>query len=561
MAYVDRTQILESTQFHVRDLLRCASEGRLRLPAFQRGLRWQREDNRKLFDSLYRGYPVGNLLFWKRKAQAARLQFGRVVIEAPAHLDAYWIVDGQQRLTALIAGLLGPDPALNPGVDPFALWFDLDEGVVVTRAPRDSKRFVPLSALRSAQETQRWANRMGVGEGRSDQAQGVGERLRDYRIPAYITDTQDETVLRSIFDRVNSSGRQLRMAEVFQALNVALDSEVGAGKNPAGTLDTRLQAVPLSLGFGPVRAEILQRALFAVAGFEPGKSIPDQLRAPQAALQHERATAAALDTTIRFLMDEAGFLHSQMLPYELPLLILPRFFHLHPQPKERSIELLVRWVARGAAGQVHSATNQQINPVYQAVRERNDEEDTVQRILNTAPRSRPEHLPLPDVFNPRGMKTHLALAAMMDLKPRSLVHGRLLAPSEALAVGSSTEEPQPGRATNPSQERPDLLRLPVRAGALVRHTATALLHPRTDSGEDPHTLLTRLQQAPEDVLASHALRGEGAAAARRGDWGAAVEHRKAELDRVVTSALLRRAQWGADDDGPSLDHTLPADGA
>ena len=34
------------------------------LPEFQRGYVWGREDVRRLFDSLYRRYPVGGFLVW-----------------------------------------------------------------------------------------------------------------------------------------------------------------------------------------------------------------------------------------------------------------------------------------------------------------------------------------------------------------------------------------------------------------------------------------------------------------------------------------------------------------
>jgi len=37
--------------------------GHVRVPSFQRGLRWEASDVQDLFDSIYRGYPIGSLLF------------------------------------------------------------------------------------------------------------------------------------------------------------------------------------------------------------------------------------------------------------------------------------------------------------------------------------------------------------------------------------------------------------------------------------------------------------------------------------------------------------------
>ncbi|MEO9631516.1 MAG: DUF262 domain-containing protein [Sulfitobacter sp.] len=41
------------------------------LPEFQRGYVWGREQVRGLFQSLYRGHPVGSLLVWATSASTA----------------------------------------------------------------------------------------------------------------------------------------------------------------------------------------------------------------------------------------------------------------------------------------------------------------------------------------------------------------------------------------------------------------------------------------------------------------------------------------------------------
>ena len=44
--------------YDVEDLVTMAWKGEIRVPHFQRGLRWGREDVRRLFDSIVRGYPL-----------------------------------------------------------------------------------------------------------------------------------------------------------------------------------------------------------------------------------------------------------------------------------------------------------------------------------------------------------------------------------------------------------------------------------------------------------------------------------------------------------------------
>ncbi|HEU5376934.1 MAG TPA: DUF262 domain-containing protein [Ktedonobacteraceae bacterium] len=52
------SQPIESLVMEIRD-------GKLLLPEMQRGYVWKSTQVRDLFDSLYRGYPSGQLLIWK----------------------------------------------------------------------------------------------------------------------------------------------------------------------------------------------------------------------------------------------------------------------------------------------------------------------------------------------------------------------------------------------------------------------------------------------------------------------------------------------------------------
>lgn len=86
-----------------REIVDDAVAGRLDIPEFQRGFKWSPGKVRDLLDSLWRDYPVGQMLTWL----------------APDYLqprsahgvsrDRLWVVDGQQRTTALCL-LFGKKP-------------------------------------------------------------------------------------------------------------------------------------------------------------------------------------------------------------------------------------------------------------------------------------------------------------------------------------------------------------------------------------------------------------------------------------------------------------------
>ena len=74
--------------------------GEIGLPDIQRPFVWKNAKVRDLFDSMYKGYPVGYLLFWQNGLADASRTIGTDIKQKPPRLV---IVDGQQRLTSLYA--------------------------------------------------------------------------------------------------------------------------------------------------------------------------------------------------------------------------------------------------------------------------------------------------------------------------------------------------------------------------------------------------------------------------------------------------------------------------
>jgi uncharacterized protein with ParB-like and HNH nuclease domain len=78
--------------------------GKIGLPELQRPFVWPNVNVRDLFDSLYRGYPAGFLLFWETGVGSGLKGIGTKNAQAAPKLA---IVDGQQRLTSLYAVVKG----------------------------------------------------------------------------------------------------------------------------------------------------------------------------------------------------------------------------------------------------------------------------------------------------------------------------------------------------------------------------------------------------------------------------------------------------------------------
>jgi hypothetical protein len=96
--------LFKKVDYTLGKLLEDIAIGEIGLPDIQRPFVWDTTRVRDLFDSMYRGYPIGTLLFWESDYSGGHRSIGtNEKQKAPRLL----IVDGQQRLTALYAVMKG----------------------------------------------------------------------------------------------------------------------------------------------------------------------------------------------------------------------------------------------------------------------------------------------------------------------------------------------------------------------------------------------------------------------------------------------------------------------
>ncbi|MEI6149264.1 MAG: DUF262 domain-containing protein [bacterium] len=96
--------VFTKVDYDLGSLVKYIELGEIGLPNIQRPFVWKNAKVRDLFDSMYRGYPVGYLLFWQNVVAADARVIGTDSKQKPPRL---LIVDGQQRLTSLYAVVRG----------------------------------------------------------------------------------------------------------------------------------------------------------------------------------------------------------------------------------------------------------------------------------------------------------------------------------------------------------------------------------------------------------------------------------------------------------------------
>ncbi|GAB6194351.1 DUF262 domain-containing protein [Desulfocastanea catecholica] len=96
--------LFKEVGYPLSNLMDSIEMGDIGLPDIQRPFVWKNAKVRDLFDSMYRGYPVGYFLFWENQLEKGVKQIGT---NAHQKVPNLLIVDGQQRLTSLYAVLRG----------------------------------------------------------------------------------------------------------------------------------------------------------------------------------------------------------------------------------------------------------------------------------------------------------------------------------------------------------------------------------------------------------------------------------------------------------------------
>lgn len=99
-------ELFDNIPSKVQDLLADVKNGRIGLPDLQRPFVWKDAKVRDLLDSMLKGYPIGYIMLWSSPddyQSTTRIGTNSKMYQQPDDL----VIDGQQRLTALLAAMYG----------------------------------------------------------------------------------------------------------------------------------------------------------------------------------------------------------------------------------------------------------------------------------------------------------------------------------------------------------------------------------------------------------------------------------------------------------------------
>ncbi|MCS7159453.1 MAG: DUF262 domain-containing protein [Gemmatales bacterium] len=374
--------LFKKVDYSLKKLIEDIHVGEIGLPDIQRPFVWPRSKVRDLLDSMYRGFPIGYLLFWENGYADAHRVIGT---DGKQKVPRLLIVDGQQRLTSLYA-VMKATPVIDKefrseciriAFHPLMEKFEVCNPAI----ERDVEWIADVSVLWKPETSaytfiQDFLNRL---KGRHSLSPEEEKRipaaidrlvkLQDYPVTALeISYSVDEDRVAEIFVRINSKGTPLNQADFILTLMSVFWDEGRkqledfcrqAKKPPVGNRPSpynyyllpkpdQLLRVSVALGFRRARLEHVYSLL---RGKDlQTKQFSDEQRERQfAILTESQAYVLDLQNWHEFfkVLKRAGYSSSQFISSEMAVLyayalwlIGKRDYHVDPH---RLREIIARW--------------------------------------------------------------------------------------------------------------------------------------------------------------------------------------------------------------------------
>jgi hypothetical protein len=334
------------------------SEGRLRIPRFQRPFVWRPEQMRDLFDSIERGYPIGSLLVWQPNDPVPSVERVADIDIPPSSGAVSYLLDGHQRMSTLL-GSLRRRPSASGGSDPAGWKWRIYRALSKEDSERDRfqhwrrpgdpvdppAHYLPMSVVLRTMDFLAFARRLEADVEEHEtllaKAEELAHRIKSYQIALVHLRGGDLNQAVDAFARVNTTGQTMTPDQMVSALTYHPDGE---------TLGERIEAIREGLGaagYGQIPSITVFRTVLAVAGEEDVQVT----RWDALAKRLGGRLASSVDPAERAIREAVSFLSNKvpvplarLVPYHVQVMLLAVFSNeIGGKPSSDQVRELKRW--------------------------------------------------------------------------------------------------------------------------------------------------------------------------------------------------------------------------
>jgi len=312
------------------------------LPSFQRRFLWDEDDILKLLDSIKNGYPVGNVILWK-KPEGVEIEeidplskpLIRTVKENAS--STYFVIDGQQRLTALLLAFNGW--RITRGEEEISrspISYEPNSGRFYKGTTRGKDfstilRGIVYNDYKALQEIMN-----EFSEEAYTKVEKVATAFKNYEIPIYVIETAgiNENIINMLveaFIRVNKYGERIKSLELVlsyiagRVSGKAKENIIQLFNYYEKSFDLDLQPlIRYSLAVSNVR----QSGISSTSPSKMSKLVRDYRdQITETLVERYNEVKKGFDITYQFVKNILGITSAEILPSQITLVPLSVFFY------------------------------------------------------------------------------------------------------------------------------------------------------------------------------------------------------------------------------------------
>jgi hypothetical protein len=252
--------VFKEVRYDLGSLIKFIELGEIGLPDIQRPFVWKNTKVRDLFASMYKGFPVGYLLFWQNASTPDARAIG---VDHKQKAPRLLIVDGQQRLTSLYAVTKAikvvrenyKSEAIEIAFSPLQGKFEVADAAI-----RKDSAYIPnISAIWNsdlfefvATYLKTLSSTREITDDERRQIQQAISRLSgllSYPFTALeLASTVDEEQVSDIFVLINSAGKNLNQADFILTL-MSVFWDAGRAQLEKFSREARVPAIGIASSF------------------------------------------------------------------------------------------------------------------------------------------------------------------------------------------------------------------------------------------------------------------------------------------------------------------------
>ncbi len=328
-------------------------QGALQVPPFQRDFVWTRDDIRDLFESIKNNYPIGSLLIWKPQNNYNWDNLKSVGgFELPKNTSQQvFLLDGYQRMSSLF-GCLTNAGKTNLKVDEtvdrlslYGLFFDLEEEnfVYLRYAPKPFQ--IPVYILMSTSDFRQYSRKYiepycdeEMLNLYLDRADAFSRTLIDYKLAVVEISEANLSDAVNIFSRINSKGTDISYDYMVNALSYSSDFSFSI------EIDNVKEQLSRYHFDGISRNNLFRcyQSAFDDKMYFDQSNIVKLAQRPDFKSMVKNISPCILKA-VEFLYKELNVVDYKLLPYNIQLIFVMKFFIKLNNPTKNQLQELKRW--------------------------------------------------------------------------------------------------------------------------------------------------------------------------------------------------------------------------